>query len=174
MGVTGEGGAPGLRVIDRPGRMALWAAVVGIIVGLDQITKQLAEAGLSPYTPQPVIPGFFNLTLAYNPGAAFSFLAGAGGWQRWLFLALAVGVGMVLARWLLVRPAREISWPLAFSLIMGGAVGNALDRVWHGHVIDFIQVYYRDWYWPAFNLADSAITVGAALYIWLTLKYGAP
>ncbi len=174
MGVTdtaGMSGAP--RIIDRPGRVALWAVVVSLIVGLDQLTKQLAEAGLSPYTPHPVVPGFFNLTLAYNPGAAFSFLAGAGGWQRWVFLALAVGVGGVLARWLLVRPAREMGWPLAFSLILSGAVGNALDRVWHGHVIDFIQVYYRDWYWPAFNLADSAITVGAALYIWLTFKEGA-
>lgn len=175
MGVSGtEGAPPMLRIIDRPGHVALWTVVVSLIVGLDQLTKQLAEAGLSPYTPHPVVPGFFNLTLAYNPGAAFSFLAGAGGWQRWAFLALAVGVGVVLARWLLVRPAREIGWPLAFSLILGGAVGNALDRALHGHVIDFIQVYYRDWYWPAFNLADSAITVGAALYIWLTLKYGAP
>jgi signal peptidase II len=162
------------RIADRPLRIVLWTVLVGAIVSLDQLSKQLAETWLSPYTPHAIVPGFFNLTLAYNPGAAFSFLAGAGGWQRWLFLALAVGVGGVLARWLLMRPAREIRWPLAFSLILAGAVGNALDRVWHGHVIDFIQIYYRDWYWPAFNLADSAITVGAVLYLWLTLKEGEP
>ena len=163
-------GAP--RILDRPGRMALWLGLVASLVGLDQASKQLAEGLLAPYTPQAVVPGFFNLTLAYNPGAAFSFLAGAGGWQRWFFLALALGVGGVLLRWLLLRPAREILWPLAFALILGGAIGNAVDRALHGHVIDFIQLYYRDWYWPAFNLADSAITVGAVLYVWMSFREG--
>jgi len=163
-------GAP--RILDRPGRMALWLGLVAALVGLDQASKQLAEALLAPYTPHAVVPGFFNLTLAYNPGAAFSFLAGAGGWQRWFFLALALGVGGVLLRWLLLRPAREVLWPLAFALILGGAIGNAVDRALHGHVIDFIQLYYRDWYWPAFNLADSAITVGAALYVWMSFREG--
>lgn len=160
------------RVLDRPGRMALWLGLVAALVGLDQATKLLAEAVLVPYTPQAVVPGFFNLTLAYNPGAAFSLLADAGGWQRWFFLALALGVGGVLLRWLLLRPAREILWPLAFALILGGAIGNAVDRALHGHVIDFIQLYYRDWYWPAFNLADSAITVGAVLYVWMSFRDG--
>lgn len=163
-------GAP--RILDQPGRMALWLGLVATLVGLDQASKQLAEALLAPYTPHAVVPGFFNLTLAYNPGAAFSFLAGAGGWQRWFFLALALGVGGVLLRWLLLRPAREVLWPLAFALILGGAIGNAVDRALHGHVIDFIQLYYRDWYWPAFNLADSAITVGAVLYVWMSFREG--
>lgn len=163
-------GAP--RILDQPGRMALWLGLVATLVGLDQASKQLAEALLAPYTPHAVVPGFFNLTLAYNPGAAFSFLAGAGGWQRWFFLALALGVGGVLLRWLLLRPAREVLWPLAFALILGGAIGNAVDRALHGHVIDFIQPYYRDWYWPAFNLADSAITVGAVLYVWMSFREG--
>ena len=177
MGVSeaaADGAPQAPRIFERPGRMALWLGLVAALVGLDQASKQLAEALLAPYTPQAVVPGFFNLTLAYNPGAAFSFLAAAGGWQRWFFLALALGVGGVLLRWLLLRPAREVLWPLAFALILGGAIGNAVDRALHGHVIDFIQLYYRDWYWPAFNLADSAITVGAALYVVLTVKYGTP
>lgn len=160
------------RILHRPGRMALWLGLVAALVGVDQASKQLAEALLAPYTPHAVVPGLFNLTLAYNPGAAFSFLAGAGGWQRWFFLALALVVGGVLLRWLLLRPAREILWPLAYTLILGGAIGNAVDRALHGHVIDFIQLYYQDWYWPAFNLADSAITVGAALYIWMSFREG--
>ena len=167
-----DGAPQAPRILDRPGRMALWLGLVAALVGLDQASKQLAEALLAPYTPHAVVPGFFNLTLAYNPGAAFSFLAGAGGWQRWFFLALALVVGGVLLRWLLLRPAREILWPLAYTLILGGAIGNAVDRALHGHVIDFIQLYYRDWYWPAFNLADSAITIGAALYVWMSFREG--
>ncbi len=173
MGVTDAGHASvAARILDRPGRMALWLGLVAGLVGLDQASKQMAEALLTPYMPHAVVPGFFNLTLAYNPGAAFSFLAGAGGWQRWFFLALALGVGGVLLRWLLLRPAREVFWPLAYTLILSGAIGNAVDRALHGHVIDFIQLYYQDWYWPAFNLADSAITVGAALYIWMSFREG--
>jgi signal peptidase II len=167
-----DGAPQAPRILHRPGRMALWLGLVAALVGLDQASKQLAEALLAPYTPHAVVPGFFNLTLAYNPGAAFSFLAGAGGWQRWFFLALALVVGGVLLRWLLLRPAREILWPLAYTLILGGAIGNAVDRALHGHVIDFIQLYYRDWYWPAFNLADSAITIGAALYVWMSFREG--
>ncbi len=175
MGVSeaaADGAPQAPRILHRPGRMALWLGLVAALVGLDQASKQLAEALLAPYTPHAVVPSFFNLTLAYNPGAAFSFLAGAGGWQRWFFLALALVVGGVLLRWLLLRPAREILWPLAYTLILGGAIGNAVDRALHGHVIDFIQLYYQDWYWPAFNLADSAITVGAALYIWMSFREG--
>lgn len=175
MGVSeaaADGAPQAPRILHRPGRMALWLGLVAALVGLDQASKQLAEALLAPYTPHAVVPGFFNLTLAYNPGAAFSFLAGAGGWQRWFFLALALVVGGVLLRWLLLRPAREILWPLAYTLILGGAIGNAVDRALHGHVIDFIQLYYRDWYWPAFNLADSAITIGAALYVWMSFREG--
>lgn len=167
-----DGAPQAPRILDRPGRMALWLGLVAALVGLDQASKQVAEALLAPYTPHTVVPGLFNLTLAYNPGAAFSFLASAGGWQRWFFLALALVVGGVLLRWLLLRPAREILWPLAYTLILGGAIGNAVDRALHGHVIDFIQLYYRDWYWPAFNLADSAITIGAALYVWMSFREG--
>jgi signal peptidase II len=109
-----------------------------------------------------VLLPFFNLTLAYNPGAAFSFLSDQGGWQRWFFIVLAFVVSAVLLVWL-SRLKREERWTaVALGLIIGGAVGNLIDRIWLGHVIDFIQLHYADLFWPAFNVADSAITVGVA------------
>lgn len=150
---------------------AAWLWLSLTVIALDQATKFLAARFLELYERVEVLP-VLDFTLLHNTGAAFSMLAGAGGWQRWFFLALALGVGGVLLRWLLLRPEREILWPLAFALILGGALGNAVDRALHGHVIDFIQLYYRDWYWPAFNLADSAITVGAALYVWMSFREG--
>jgi signal peptidase II len=138
--------------------------VSGAIIGLDQLTKFLAERLLEMHQPVSVLPSF-NLTLTYNTGAAFSFLAGAGGWQRWFFLGLGSLVSIVLIVWLTRLRPEEKRLGLALALILGGAIGNLIDRAWLGQVIDFIQLYYDRWYWPTFNIADSAITLGAALLV---------
>ena len=140
----------------------LWLSVV--VIGLDQLTKYVADTLLDPYQALPVMP-FFNLTLMYNKGAAFSFLSEAGGWQRWFFSVLAIAVTGVLIAWLRGLGAGQRRAALALSLIIGGAVGNLIDRVLRGQVVDFIQLYYQQWYWPAFNIADSAITVGVVIMI---------
>ena len=144
--------------------MLRWLGLSGAVIALDQATKLAAERLLTLYAPVEVIPSF-NLTLMYNQGAAFSFLAGAGGWQRWFFVLLAAGVSAVLVLWL-KRLSPQERWTAAgLAMILGGALGNLIDRLWHGHVIDFIDVYYGRYHWPAFNIADSAITVGAAILI---------
>ncbi len=142
-----------------------WLLVSAIVIALDQVTKAIALANLEPYVPHEVIPGFFNWTLAFNTGAAFSFLADQPGWQRWLFSALALGVTIALMLWL--RATRRDDWKTALpiALVVGGALGNLIDRMHSGTVTDFIQVYYRDWVFPSFNVADSAISVGAALLV---------
>lgn len=140
----------------------IWLSV--LVVVLDQATKYLAETWLILHQPVSVLPGF-NLMLAYNTGAAFSFLADAGGWQRWFFLGLGSAVSIGLAIWLIRLKPGERWLAAALALILGGAVGNLIDRLWLGQVIDFIQLYYDRWYWPAFNIADSAITLGAVLLI---------
>lgn len=145
--------------------MLKWLWVSLLVLVLDQVTKQIAEHLLTWGEPVPVLPSF-NLTLLYNTGAAFSFLDDAGGWQRWFFIVLALGVSALLVNWLRGLRRDQVRMALALALILGGAVGNVIDRIWLGHVIDFIQVYYREWYWPAFNIADSAISVGAGLLIW--------
>ena len=138
----------------------LWLSLVVII--LDQFSKQLVESSFMVFETLPVIP-FLNLTLAYNEGAAFSFLADQSGWQRWFFVLLATAVTGVLVVWLgRLQPADRLV-ALALALIIGGAMGNLIDRLLFGHVIDFIDAYYGDWHWPAFNLADSAIVCGVAL-----------
>lgn len=144
--------------------MLKWLWLSASVVVLDQLTKWLAEALLVIHEPVPVL-AFFNLTLMYNPGAAFSFLADAGGWQRWFFLILSVVVSSILIIWMSRLKRHEFRLAVALALIVGGAIGNLIDRVLYGHVIDFIQLYYEGWYWPAFNIADSAITVGAVLWI---------
>ncbi len=149
--------------------MLKWLWLSGLVIVIDQVTKLLAESALTYQTPVPVIPGFFNLTLMYNTGAAFSFLSDAGGWQRWFFSALALIVSAVLVVWIKRLTPAERWTAAALSLIVGGALGNLIDRIAYGHVIDFIQWYYHPYYWPAFNIADSAITVGAAILITLTL-----
>ena len=136
----------------------------GSVIALDQITKFLAETLLTFHQPVPVLPSF-NLLLTYNTGAAFSFLADAGGWQRWFFLGLGLLVSIGLIVWLRRLKPTETRLATALALILGGAIGNLIDRAWLGQVIDFIQLYYQHWYWPAFNLADSAITVGAVLLV---------
>ena len=141
-----------------------WIWLSLLVIVLDQVTKYLAETLLVMHQPVPVTP-CFNLMLTYNTGAAFSFLADADGWQRWLFLGLGTLVSMGLVIWLTRLKPQETWLAVALALILGGAIGNLIDRAWLGQVIDFIQLYYDRWYWPAFNIADSAITVGAVLLV---------
>lgn len=136
----------------------------GIIVALDQATKFLAVAKLELHQPVAVMPSF-NFFLAYNKGAAFSFLSDAGGWQRWFFSVLALAVSVFLIVWLTRLEKREKWTILALSMILGGALGNVIDRFAHGHVVDFIQWYYDRFYWPAFNIADSSIFIGVVIML---------
>ena len=151
--------------------MLRWLWLSRFVLLLDQSSKQLAEAGLQLHQQIPLLP-FFNLTLAYNEGAAFSFLSDQGGWQRWLFSGLALLVTLVLVPWM--RRLRGDEWLLAASLalIVGGALGNLVDRMLWGHVIDFLDLHYGQWHWPAFNLADSAIVLGVSLFLLDTLRQG--
>lgn len=141
-----------------------WLWLSALVVVLDQLSKWLAETQLVFQQPLALLPSL-NLTLMYNTGAAFSFLSDAGGWQRWLFTGLAVIVSVALVIWLARLPARQYLVAAALAFILGGAIGNVIDRVRLGHVIDFIQVYYGDWFFPAFNAADSAITLGVAILL---------
>jgi signal peptidase II len=143
-----------------------WLLLSLLVIALDQLTKQFALTALEPVGSIAVVPGFLNWTLAFNPGAAFSFLAGEAGWQRWLFTALAIVVSFVLAFWLARMSRRDWRNAVPLALIIGGALGNLIDRLRLGHVIDFIHVhYYQQWNYPAFNIADSAICIGAMLLI---------
>ena len=149
---------------NRPNALA-WLIVSAIVIALDQLTKHIALGALQPYAPHEVIPGLLNWTLAFNTGAAFSFLHDAGGWQRWLFSVLALVVSIVLIVWLRRLPRSDWRTALPLALVIGGALGNLVDRVRLGRVTDFIEVYHQQWSWPAFNVADSAISVGAVLLI---------
>jgi signal peptidase II len=152
-------------------RFAQFLGLAFLVLLIDQISKHWIEAVFTLGDVKPVIAGFFNLTLAYNPGAAFSFLADAGGWQRHFFTGLALLVSVVIV-YLLKKHQAETRYATALALILGGALGNAIDRMVFGHVIDFIQVHYQTWYYPAFNIADSAICVGAALMVIDSFKKG--
>ncbi len=147
-----------MKLITNP-TMARWLWLSLLIVILDQATKWLAEALLVPFQPVPLMP-LLNLTLMYNEGAAFSFLANAGGWQRWLFAGFALIMTTVLAIWLLRLEKGDRVTAVTLSLIIGGAIGNLIDRVQTGRVVDFIDFYVGTWHWPAFNVADSAISIG--------------
>ena len=149
--------------------MLKWLWLSGLVIMLDQATKLVADRLLTFHSPVTVIPDFFNFTLAYNKGAAFSFLSDAGGWQRWFFTVLAVVVSVVLIFWIKNLSRQERWTAAALALVLGGAIGNVIDRVIYGHVIDFIQWYYDSFYWPSFNIADSAISVGAAILIFQAL-----
>ncbi len=140
-----------------------WYALAIVVIVLDQISKQWISATLT-YGEPVVFTSFFNFTLLHNPGAAFSFLSDAGGWQRWFFTVVAAVISVGLVIWL-ARVSEKRYEALALALILGGAIGNLYDRVVLGYVVDFIVLHYQDAYWPAFNIADSAITVGAALLI---------
>ena len=141
-----------------------WFWLSGVVLILDQCSKWIADSLLGSQDAVPLLP-FLALRKAYNPGAAFSFLSDASGWQRWFFVGLALLVIGVLVTWLRRLPGGQGRLALALSLILGGAAGNLVDRVLYGHVIDFIDLFYKDWHWPTFNIADSAITVGAALLL---------
>lgn len=142
-----------------------WLALFGLGLGADQWTKRWIVDRFQEYQIQPVT-GWFNLTRMHNEGAAFSFLADAGGWQKPFFITLASVVSLVVAVWLWRLPAKGHKLLSAgLALILSGAIGNVIDRIAYGHVIDFLDVYYQDWHWPAFNVADSCIFVGAALVI---------
>jgi signal peptidase II len=142
----------------------VWLAVSALVILLDWQTKQWASEALELYRPQEVF-SWLNITLAHNYGAAFSFLSDAGGWQRWFFMMLASGISMVLLVWLVRLPRKDWLTALGLSLILGGAIGNLVDRVQLGFVVDFIDVYYKNWHFPAFNVADSAITCGVFLLL---------
>lgn len=151
------------RPTARPG-FARWLALALALVLLDQLTKQAVLIAFLPGERLPVIRGFFDLTLLFNRGAAFSMLADAGGWQRWLFVGIGVAATtfIVLMLW---RHGSQRLFSFALALILGGAVGNVIDRVLRGEVVDFLLFFWRNWHFPAFNVADSAITIGAALLI---------
>ena len=142
--------------------------LVTLVVVLDQITKVAIDGSLALYERIPVT-SFFNITKAYNTGAAFSFLSEAGGWQRWFFTVVSSVVSIVLFVWLRRMPRTDRWLGIGIALILGGALGNLIDRVIYGHVVDFVQVYWGEWYFPSFNVADAAITCGAAILIALTL-----
>ena len=141
-----------------------WLWVSAAVVVLDQYSKVLVDSALELHQSIAIIPSL-AIRKIYNSGAAFSFLSNASGWQRWFFIALALLVVGVLVVWLYRLQKNQLRLALALSLVLGGAIGNLVDRVLYGYVIDFIDVYYASWHWPTFNVADSAITLGAALLL---------
>lgn len=171
--------------LDKLG-MLKWLWITAILVVLDQVSKQLAENTLEKFTPVKVIPNL-NLYLTYNEGAAFSFLSDAGGWQRWLFTVIAIVVGTIIVFWMKSLKQHERVSAIGLAFILSGAIGNVIDRILFGKVIDFIQYYYQaescfygfsrtflfgadQCVWPAFNIADSAIFVGAVLLIFQAIR----
>ena len=148
--------------------MGKWLALSAVVVALDQLTKHAVMAALSPRDAIEIAP-FFNLVLAHNRGAAFSFLAGASGWQREFFIAIAV-IASVWIVWLLRRYPGQTLFCTALALVLGGAIGNVIDRITVGAVVDFLDFHVYGYHWPAFNIADSAITCGAVLLIWDGLR----
>jgi signal peptidase II len=155
---------------ERAARWWLWLPVSAGVVGLDQLTKHLVQQTLTFGRNVEVTP-FFNLVLAYNPGAAFSFLSTAPGWQRELFIGIALAASALIV-YLLRKHARDRMFCFALSLILGGALGNLIDRFVLHAVVDFLDFHLLGRHWPAFNLADSAITLGAAVLIWDTVWKG--
>lgn len=143
--------------------MGSWLGIAAIIVLLDQITKITVMQILS-YGQSVPVTSFFNIVLVYNKGAAFSFLSSQGGWQRYLFTGIAIAA-VILITYLLKKHAGQRLFCWGLALILGGAVGNLIDRLVYGHVIDFLDFYVKTWHWPAFNVADMAICLGAILYI---------
>ncbi len=149
-------------------KLAPWLAIAALVAAADQATKALVQASLAPGQRIPVLP-FADLVLVFNTGAAFSFLAGAGGWQRGFFIGIAVAaIAMIV--WLLARHSGEHLFCAGLALILGGAIGNLWDRIELGHVVDFVLLHAGGWHFPAFNVADSAITIGAGLLIWDALR----
>jgi signal peptidase II len=143
--------------------LALWLGLALVVIVLDQFTKTLI-LGYFQLGDSRQVTSFFNVVRVHNTGAAFSFLAGAAGWQRWFFITLGIVAAGFIVWMLRSHPAQKL-FCFAVTMIMGGALGNVIDRLLHGYVVDFIQVHGGGWYFPSFNLADSAITLGAALLI---------
>lgn len=139
----------------------IWLLLSILVIAFDQLSKWWVLITLPEYQAIPVIDGFWNWYRTYNTGAAFSFLSDAGGWQKYFFVALAIGITGLLAFWLSKTPRNDWKSALPFALVIGGAIGNVIDRLLHGHVVDFIQWHWQEHYWPAFNIADSAIVAGA-------------
>ena len=151
-----------LNRLRQSGLRFLWLTILVFI--LDQWSKQAIVNTLDLYQSVQ-ITGFLNFTHVHNYGAAFSFLADAGGWQRWFFTIIALLVSGLILRWLYQTSREQVLLPCAFTLILGGALGNVYDRLVYGYVIDFVDIYYQQWHWPAFNIADSVIFIGAMLLI---------
>ena len=147
----------------RSGSLLPWLGVAAIVILIDQFTKTLI-LGAFANNGSHTVNAFLNIVRVHNTGAAFSFLAGAAGWQRWFFVGLGVAAALFIV-WMLRSHAGQRLFSWALALILGGAIGNVIDRLLHGYVVDFIQVHYANAYFPSFNVADSAITVGAALLI---------
>lgn len=157
---------PDTQATARGGRSGLtWLWLTALILALDQAAKALVQLYLTPYQDVIAITPFFNLVHVHNTGAAFSLFADHTGWQRWGFLGVSlVASGVIL--WLLCKTRGRAPLCIALALILGGALGNAIDRLAYGYVIDFLDFHVAGWHWPAFNVADSAITIGAGLLIW--------
>ena len=153
-------------------RWARWLLLSAVIVALDLATKAMVSGAFQYGEVRPVLP-FFNLVLVHNTGAAFSFLAGASGWQRWFFTVVTIVISIFIVA-MLRRHHTDRLMSVALALVLGGALGNLYDRLTLGHVVDFVQLHAGGWYFPAFNVADSAITVGMALLIWDSLVSGTP
>ena len=147
-----------------------WLALALLVLVLDQISKGWVLANFRLMDRQ-IVTSFFNLVLVFNAGASFSFLADAGGWQKWFFVALALGISLWLLS-LLRKHAQERLMPAALSLILGGAIGNVVDRLRFDAVVDFLDFHLAGYHWPAFNVADSAIFVGVALMLWHQFRFG--
>ena len=146
-----------------------WLGLSAVVIMLDQITKSMVLAKLSLHERVPLLP-FLDWTLAYNKGVAFSLFNQGMAWQRWGLASFAILIASVFVVWLARLPRHDKWSAAALSLVIGGALGNVIDRLRLGHVVDFVLVYWRDWHWPAFNVADSAICVGAALLLFAGLR----
>jgi signal peptidase II len=149
---------------ENQSRAPKWLMLSAIVVLIDQLTKAYITAHFGEFEITTVLP-ILDITHMHNVGAAFSFLAGASGWQRWLFIALAVGVSIAIIVWLFRMPRTKVLLAAGLSLVLGGAIGNVIDRIRLGYVVDFIHFHWDRAYFPAFNIADSAITVGAAFLL---------
>jgi signal peptidase II len=145
------------------GSLVPWLGIAAIVILLDQISK-IAITRLFTYGESHPVTSFFNLVLVYNKGAAFSFLASESGWQRYFFTAMGIAAAIFIV-YLLKKHAGQRMFSWALALVLGGAIGNVIDRLLYGHVIDFLDVYIGRWHWPAFNIADSAICIGAVLFV---------
>ena len=159
---------------DRSTGLPVWLGLAGLLIVFDQLSKYWVQANFH-FGERVEITSFFNLVLVYNPGAAFSFLADAGGWQKWFFVIFA----LVISAWLVhmlrqhvnSNEASERLLPLALTLVLGGALGNVIDRLRFGAVVDFLDFHAAGWHWPAFNVADSAISIGVLLLLWQQLTH---